>query len=98
MPFTTNFISEERLLLGVSSDGNVLTIPPSANGLVVNIIEGKVRFTLDESDPRGCDGTIVYRGQFINVSTSQNMGSIIQKLRISPFVGKTARIVAYYFD
>lgn len=95
---SVNLVGEERLLLGTSSDGDVLTIPSSTNGLVVNVIEGKIRFTLDATDPRACDGTIVYRGQHINVSNLLNMGSIIRNLRISPFIGKTARIVALYFD
>ncbi len=94
----TNLVGEERLTLtDRSTRGDVLTIPAATNGAVINILKGRVRFTLDATDPAISDGNVVYRGQSINLSRLPNIGSIIQNLRIIP-LSLDAQIVAWYFD
>lgn len=94
----TNLVGEERLtLLSQRGVGDVLTIPESTNGAVINVLSGKVRYTLDGTDPAACDGSIAYQGQSINLTRLPNMGSIIRTLRIRPLAEKT-QIIAYYFD
>ncbi len=93
----TNLVGEERLTLDRRSKGDVLTIPSSTNGATINILKGKVRFTLNATDPATCDGQIAYRGQAINLTRLPNMGSIIRDLRMIPLEIGT-QIVAWYFD
>ena len=98
----TNLIDEDRIFLEDRiSGGNILTLPAAANTAYINIIEGKVRFTLDGTDPLSCDGTLAYKGQTIDLREFSNQRSILEKFRMIPIVTKkrsTARIVVWYFD